>query len=198
MTWAIPPSSTKVTDLDQTRCDWPTGNLFCCDVDHFKGHFLNNVSILLTYLDNNFKCGPFFTNTLPRVSYVSMHIHSTSFEVKFKGNVALCLIEYHDIKTYCSVYSRCYGTIVRWEVSGQRLGKHVPEETVTHATGETWCRLRGLRRGVIKKRTGANKWVDSWQSVLYGTWAIVGSSYQETSSEDIAGWKRLSVCSSDV
>jgi hypothetical protein len=42
-------------------------------------------------------------------------------------------------------------------VSGQRLGKHVPAVTVTHATEETGCYLRGPRREVIKKRAGATR-----------------------------------------
>jgi hypothetical protein len=46
-------------------------------------------------------------------------------------------------------------------------GKHVPLATVTHATGETACCLRGPRWGVIKKRNGATSPVDSWQAVLY-------------------------------
>jgi hypothetical protein len=37
-------------------------------------------------------------------------------------------------------------------VSGQRLGKHVPATTVTHAAG---CCLRGPCKVVINKRTGA-------------------------------------------
>jgi hypothetical protein len=57
-------------------------------------------------------------------------------------------------------------------VFGQRLGKHVPAATVTPATVETGCYLRGPRRGVIKKRTGATSSVDSWQSVLY--WNLEG------------------------
>jgi hypothetical protein len=40
-------------------------------------------------------------------------------------------------------------------VSGQRLGKHVPAATVTHATEETGRYIHGPRRGVIKKRNGA-------------------------------------------
>jgi hypothetical protein len=43
----------------------------------------------------------------------------------------------------------------------QRLGKHVPAATVTHATGETGCCLRGPRRGVIKKRIGATSQLSS-------------------------------------
>jgi hypothetical protein len=45
-------------------------------------------------------------------------------------------------------------------VSRQRIGKRVPAAMVTHATGETGCCLRGPRRGVIKKRTGATSSVE--------------------------------------
>jgi hypothetical protein len=52
-------------------------------------------------------------------------------------------------------------------VSGQRLSKHVPAETVTHAMGETVCCLRGPRRGVIKKRIEATSSVlESWRNDL--------------------------------
>jgi hypothetical protein len=47
-------------------------------------------------------------------------------------------------------------------VSGQRVGKHIPAATITHATGETGCCLRGPRRGMIKKRTGTGSSVDGW------------------------------------
>jgi hypothetical protein len=35
-----------------------------------------------------------------------------------------------------------------------QLGKHVSAGTVTHATAERGCCLRGPRRGIIKKRIG--------------------------------------------
>jgi hypothetical protein len=47
-------------------------------------------------------------------------------------------------------------------VATERLGKHVPAATDTHATEERRC-LRGSCRGVIKKTTGATK------SVLHGS-----------------------------
>jgi hypothetical protein len=53
--------------------------------------------------------------------------------------------------------SRCYATIVRRAVSGQRLGIRVPTATVTRATKETVCCLCNQRRGVIRKRTGTTK-----------------------------------------
>jgi hypothetical protein len=37
-------------------------------------------------------------------------------------------------------------------VSGQRLSKHVLAAMVTHATGESECRLRSPRRGIMKRR----------------------------------------------
>jgi hypothetical protein len=40
------------------------------------------------------------------------------------------------------------------------LGKHVPEATVTYATGKTRCCLRGTRRGIIENRTGATSSVE--------------------------------------
>jgi hypothetical protein len=48
-------------------------------------------------------------------------------------------------------------------VSGQRLGKHVPSAKVTHASGggEMRCCLRGLRRGVKNKKTGATNQLSS-------------------------------------
>jgi hypothetical protein len=77
---------------------------------------------------------------------------------------------------YCSVYSRCYATIVRWTViSDPFLGNGsvntFPLQRLRMQWGKPDCRLRGPRRGVIKKKTGATKSVDSRQSVLYGTWA---------------------------
>jgi hypothetical protein len=41
-------------------------------------------------------------------------------------------------------------------VTGQKLDKHVTAATVTHATGEMGCCLRGPCRGIKKKRNGAS------------------------------------------
>jgi hypothetical protein len=76
--------------------------------------------------------------------------------------------------------------------SKQRLGRHVPAATVTHAAGEKGCCLGGPPRGVIKKRTRATNSVDIWQSFSTGLEhggrgiAIVNIRYQETSSENNA------------
>jgi hypothetical protein len=72
-------------------------------------------------------------------------------------------------------------------VSGQRLGKHVPAATVSHATGETGCRLRGPRGGFKKKQNWANYFAVGTQSEEYSSLAR----YQETSNHDTAGWKAL-------
>jgi hypothetical protein len=53
--------------------------------------------------------------------------------------------------TYCSVYSRCYVTFVRWAVSGQRLGRHAAAATVTYATGETGV-VYAVRAKELKRR----------------------------------------------
>jgi hypothetical protein len=53
----------------------------------------------------------------------------------------------------------------------QRLGKHVPTETNTHATiVERYFRC-GPRRGVIKKTTGVIQLVEGGQFI----WALQGS-----------------------
>jgi hypothetical protein len=51
-------------------------------------------------------------------------------------------------------------------VSGQQFDKHVPAATITHATGESGCTLRGPCRGGIKKRSEATSSFDRGQSVL--------------------------------
>jgi hypothetical protein len=84
-------------------------------------------------------------------------------------------------------------------VSGQRLGKHIPEATVTHSTGKTGCYLRGPRRGVIKKRIGqpvqlivSSQFCTELEHGSRGI-ATVESCYQATTSDDTAVWRRLSV-----
>jgi hypothetical protein len=125
-----------------------------------------------------------------------------------------------DITWYCNMYSRCYATIV----SGQRLGKYVPAATVTHATGETGCCLRGPRRG-DKKEYWGNQFCWALRGRLtrdgaiveltVESWVVHGRLWQEDLSawswrmstvrnrcqrtaEAIAGWKRLSRCCGDL
>jgi hypothetical protein len=45
------------------------------------------------------------------------------------------------------MYSHCCATIVRWTVSGQRLGKHIPAETVMQTTTETVAGFQQRRPG---------------------------------------------------
>jgi hypothetical protein len=59
---------------------------------------------------------------------------------------------------YCSMYSCCYVmTEIRQTVtvSRQRLGKHVPMATNTHAITEEECFLHGPCRDVITRTVGA-------------------------------------------
>jgi hypothetical protein len=58
-------------------------------------------------------------------------------------------------------------------VSGQRLGRHVPAATVTHAKGEKRGVAYAVRSKELKKKgIGTTSLVDSWQSVLY--WNLEG------------------------
>jgi hypothetical protein len=54
-----------------------------------------------------------------------------------------------------------YRTVARQTPRNKQPGKHVPAANVMHAAGETECCLSGPRRGVIKRRIGADSSVDS-------------------------------------
>jgi hypothetical protein len=103
-------------------------------------------------------------------------------------------------------------------VSRQRLGKHISAETDSHATIEvlleTVSSTRSVQRGYkedswgneVSSVLGSVRKRDSLKGAAiqrgleHGSRgiAIVRSRYQATASEDTAGWKRLSRCSSDV
>jgi hypothetical protein len=92
-------------------------------------------------------------------------------------------------------------------VSRQRLGKHFPAETNTHATYEELLETRfyvGPCRDVITETIEATSVVlcgSLWREDLR-TWSwrisTVRSRCQRTTGEDTAGWKRLSVCCGDL
>jgi hypothetical protein len=77
-------------------------------------------------------------------------------------------------------------------VSGQRLDKHVPAVTITHATGETECCLLRPRRGVKNRELGQpvrlRVGCQFCTELKHGSrgLAIVNIRYQETSCENIA------------
>jgi hypothetical protein len=88
----------------------------------------------------------------------------------------------------------------------QRLGKHVPAATDMHVTIEVLLETAFPTRsvkGAISRTTTARR--GSWNGVTVQKGlkqgrreiVIVRNRYQEKSSEDIAGWRRLSVCCSD-
>jgi hypothetical protein len=79
-------------------------------------------------------------------------------------------------------------------VSRQRLCKHVPAATVRHATEETESVLRCYKQ---ETKSVESQFCTGLEHGSRGI-AIVRSSYQETFSEDTAGWKRLSVCCNDL
>jgi hypothetical protein len=72
-----------------------------------------------------------------------------------------------ELSKYCSVYSRCYATIVRWTV--------ISETFLGNGSVNTLPRQRGKRGIVYAVRAkemeivGTASSVGSWQSVLYGT-----------------------------
>jgi hypothetical protein len=81
-------------------------------------------------------------------------------------------------------------------VSEQRLGKHVPAETNTHATTdlllEIRCSLCGPLRGLIKKRTGATKPAELCKREAEKKWRYSSVSWVEfcTDGCDKRTWAR--------